>query len=42
MLFPEKHMFADEIAIWESLGTTQPAMVVTLDDVQIAIVYQRP
>lgn len=42
LLFPEKHMLADEIAIWESLGTTQPAMVVTLDDVPIAIVYQRP
>ncbi len=42
LLFPEKHMLSDEIAIWESFGTTQPAMVVTLDDVPIAIVYQRP
>ncbi|MFO7562786.1 MAG: phospholipid carrier-dependent glycosyltransferase [Enhygromyxa sp.] len=42
LLFPEKHMLSDEIAIWERLGTTQPAMVITLDDVPIAIVYQRP
>jgi hypothetical protein len=42
LLFPEKHMLADEIAIWESFGTTQPTMVVTLDDVPIAIVYERP
>ena len=42
LLFPEKHMLADEIAIWESFGTTQPSMVITLDDVPIAIVYERP
>ena len=35
-------MLSDEIAIWESFGTTQPSMVVTLDDVPIAIVYERP
>jgi 4-amino-4-deoxy-L-arabinose transferase-like glycosyltransferase len=42
LLFPEKHMLADEIAIWESFGTTQPSMVITLDDVPITIVYERP
>lgn len=42
LLFPEKHMLSDEIAIWESFGTTQPSMVITLDDVPITIVYERP
>lgn len=42
LLFPEKHMLSDEIAIWDNLGTVQPAMVLTLDDVPVAIVYQRP
>ena len=42
LLFPEKHMLSDEIAIWEALGTTQPAMVVTLDDVPVTIVYRAP
>ena len=42
LLFPEKHMLSDEIALWESFGTLQPAMVLTLDDVPITIVYRRP
>ncbi len=42
LLFPEKHMLSDELAIWAAFGTTQPAMVLTLDDVPIAIVYRRP
>jgi 4-amino-4-deoxy-L-arabinose transferase-like glycosyltransferase len=42
LLLPEKHMLSDEIAIWENFGTTQPSMVLTLDDVPIAIVYERP
>jgi hypothetical protein len=42
LLFPEKHMLTDEIAIWESFGTTQPSMVITIDDVPITIVYERP
>jgi 4-amino-4-deoxy-L-arabinose transferase-like glycosyltransferase len=42
LLFPEKHMLSDEIEIWESFGTTRPAMVITLDDVPITVVYQRP
>lgn len=41
LLFPEKHMLTDEIAIWTSFGTTRPAMVLTLDDVPIAVVYER-
>jgi hypothetical protein len=41
LLFPEMHMLSDEIAIWESLGTVQPSMVLTLDDVPITIVYER-
>lgn len=42
LLFPERHMLSDEIAIWDSFGTVQPAMVLTLDDVPVTIVYQRP
>jgi hypothetical protein len=41
LLFPEMHMLSDEIAIWDSLGTVQPSMVLTLDDVPITIVYER-
>lgn len=41
LLFPEMHMLSDEIAIWERFGTTRPSMVLTLDDVPIAIVYER-
>jgi hypothetical protein len=41
LLFPEMHMLSDEIAIWEQLGTVQPSMVLTLDDVPVTIVYQR-
>jgi hypothetical protein len=41
LLFPEMHMLSDEIAIWDSLGTTAPSMVLTLDDVPITIVYER-
>ena len=41
LLFPEMHMLSDEIAIWESLDTVQPSMVLTLDDVPITIVYER-
>jgi len=42
LLFPEQHMLSDEIAIWESFGTAQPAMVLSLDDVPVAVVYERP
>jgi hypothetical protein len=42
LLFPEMHMLSDELAIWENLGTVQPSMVLTLDDVPITIVYERP
>ncbi|KIG19250.1 hypothetical protein DB30_03806 [Enhygromyxa salina] len=42
LLFPEKHMLSDEIEIWDRFGTVQPAMVLTLDDVPVTIVYQRP
>jgi 4-amino-4-deoxy-L-arabinose transferase-like glycosyltransferase len=42
LLFPEMHMLGDEIAIWESFGTVRPTMVLTLDDVPITIVYERP
>jgi hypothetical protein len=41
LLFPEMHMLSDEIAIWDSLGTVQPSMLLTLDDVPITIVYER-
>ncbi|NJK32361.1 MAG: hypothetical protein HC927_08105 [Deltaproteobacteria bacterium] len=41
LLFPEQHMLADEIELWEEFGTVQPAAVLTLDDVPVAIVYER-
>jgi hypothetical protein len=34
-------MLSDELVIWESFGTVQPSMVLTLDDVPITIVYER-
>ena len=42
LLFPEMHMLSDEIAIWASFGTVQPSMLLTLDDVPVTIVYERP
>jgi hypothetical protein len=42
LLFPEMHMLSDEIAIWESFGTVTPTMVLSLDDVPVTIVYERP
>jgi hypothetical protein len=42
LLFPEQHTLSDELAIWAAFGTTQPAMILTLDEVPIALVYRRP
>ena len=42
LLFPEMHMLSDEIQIWDSMGTTQPSMILTLDDVPVTVVYERP
>lgn len=42
LLFPEMHMLSDELAIWQQFGTTAPAMVLSLDDVPLTIVYERP
>ena len=42
LLFPERHMLSEEIQIWDGLGTVQPAMLLTLDDVPVTVVYLRP
>lgn len=42
LLFYEKHMAADELSLWQSMGTTVPLQVITLDDVPITSVYTRP
>jgi hypothetical protein len=39
LLFHELHMTSDEVALWEQLGTTAPAQVVSLDDVPVASLY---
>ncbi len=41
LLFPEKHMLADELELWEDFGTVQPSAVLTLDDVPVALMYSR-
>ncbi|MFV8752114.1 phospholipid carrier-dependent glycosyltransferase [Nannocystaceae bacterium ST9] len=41
LLFPEKHMLADEIELWEQLDTVAPAAMLTLDDVPVVLVYRR-
>ena len=35
-------MLSEEIEIWDGLGTVQPAMLLTLDDVPVTIVYIEP
>lgn len=40
LLFHEKHMSADEIELWNALGTTAPASVLTLDDVPLTSSYR--
>lgn len=42
LLFYEKHMAVDEIAIWEQMGTAQPEQVVSLHDVPLSALYGRP
>jgi hypothetical protein len=42
LLFHELHMAADEIALWEQLGTTAPAQVLSLDDVPLTSLYVEP
>lgn len=39
-MFYEKHMLADELPVWERMGTA-PARVIELHDVPITAVYQR-
>ena len=41
LLFPEKHMLADEIELWEAFDTVEPAAILTLDDVPVVVVYRR-
>ncbi len=40
LLFHERHMQSLEIQLWESLHTTAPAEVVTLDDVPLTSLYR--
>ncbi len=37
--FYEAHMLSDEVRVWNSFGRTDPATVVTLDDVPVASLY---
>jgi hypothetical protein len=38
-VFHERHMRADEVRVWNALGTQSPARVVTLDDVPLTSFY---
>lgn len=42
LLFHELHMTTDEVALWDQLGTTAPAQVVSLDDVPLTSLYVEP
>jgi hypothetical protein len=42
LLFHELHMTSDEVALWEQLGTTAPAQVLSLDDVPLTSLYVEP
>jgi hypothetical protein len=40
--FHELHMTTDEVALWQQLGTTAPAQVLSLDDVPLTSLYVEP
>lgn len=42
LLFHELHMTTDEVALWQQLGTTVPAQVLSLDDVPLTSLYTEP
>ena len=42
LYFPERHMAADEVRIWNGLGTTRPSAMTTLHDVPLCLRYDRP
>jgi hypothetical protein len=42
LLFHELHMTADEIEVWNALGSRSPTAIVTLDDVPLTSLYARP
>lgn len=42
LLFHELHMTVDEVALWDRLGTTRPAQVLSLDDVPLTSLYVEP
>lgn len=42
LLFHELHMTTDEVALWQQLGTTAPAQVLSLDDVPLTSLYVEP
>lgn len=42
LLFHERHMLSNEIDLWNHLGTTAPAEVLTLDDVPLTSLYRAP
>jgi hypothetical protein len=41
-LFHELHMTTDEVGLWQQLGTTAPAQVLSLDDVPLTSLYVEP
>ena len=42
LLFHELHMAEEEQTIWESLDTTAPLQVLSLDDVPLTSLYETP
>ena len=42
LLFHERHMLTNEVDLWNHLGTTAPADVLTLDDVPLTSLYRAP
>ncbi len=40
LLFHERHMLSNEVDLWNHLGTTAPAEVLTLDDVPLTSLYR--
>jgi hypothetical protein len=42
LLFHELHMTTDEVGLWQQLGTTAPAQVLSLDDVPLTSLYVEP
>ena len=39
LLFHERHMTSDEVAVWNAMHTTAPRSVLSLDDVPLTSLY---